>query len=766
MAVQTAMQEVSSFSKGIITEASPLTFPDNASINENNLVIENDGSRRRRYGMDYEPQYRIVNTTQQLSSDLAFSSFQWKSPGGYAELELLVVQTGSQVFMFNSTIRPVSQQLVYNADLGISPSQVISFTSTDGLLIVASNSGTIRVFDWDGENVTQTTGRLLIRDLFGVEDIINGENLLAGSGVSKRPSTTTSAHNYNLRNQTFAIPRYINDVELLQDPAVMMKNLHGVYQSNSDNLVVYLYANANDGDDRETRRYFVKDNFSNPLGTNRAPLGYFIIDALARGTSRMTEIGKLMAQYPQLTETVTSLPKDLTPDGATVVASFAGRVWFSGFSSKVIGGDSESPRMGSYVLFSTLVKRSSDVFKCYQEGDPTSSETPDILDTDGGFIRLDGAHNIQKMINVGDALIVIAENGVWRIQGGSGYGFKATDYLTSKLTEHGSISPEAVVVVDNTIMFWSEDGIYHIAPNQYGDWVATSLTTNTIQSLFDNIPYQYKTKSKGIFDAYTRKVRWLYSTNIMDNTPAQEIILDVNLGAFYTASVSQISNLNTPKPVSSVKVSPFTIGRESFTVVDLSSNFVVDSSSNNVIIPKDSLISAVSEVLYVTAVPSSGSTLNFTFSYYYDPEFTDWASYDGVGVDAPAFLITGWTGFGDFQRMKQIPYLTVYAIKTETGFDSEYNPVNTSSIKVQSQWGWTNSDASGKWGIPFQAYRHKRFWAPESSESDFDNGEYVIKTRNKLRGRGNVLSLMFTTEPKKDFNLLGWSYLINANGRP
>lgn len=766
MAVQTAMQEVSSFSKGIITEASPLTFPDNASINENNLVIENDGSRRRRYGMDYEPQFGIINTTQQLSSDLAFSSFQWKAPGGYAEIELLVVQVGSQIFMFNSTSRPVSQKLVYSTNLEISPSQVISFTSTDGLLIVASNSGTIRVFDWNGTGVTQTTGRLLIRDLFGVEDIVNGENLLLGAGISKRPTVLTNAHTYNLRNQTFAIPRYNNDAEILQDPIPMMKALYGAYQSNSDNLVVYLYANANDGDDRETRRYFVKDNFNNPLGTNRAPMGYFIIDALTRGTSRIAEVNKLMAQYPQLEANVTSLPQDTTPDGASVVASFAGRVWFSGFSSKVIGGDSESPRMGSYVLFSTLVKRSSDVFKCYQDGDPTSSETPDILDTDGGFIRLDGAHNIQKMINVGDALIVIAENGVWRIQGGSGYGFKATDYLTSKLTEHGSIAPEAVVIVDNTIMFWSEDGIYHVAPNQYGDWVATSLTTNTIQSLFDNIPYPYKTKAKGIFDAYTRKVRWLYSTDVLDNNPAHEIILDVNLGAFYTASISQIEGLNTPKPVSSVKVPPFTIGSESLTVVDNSSNPVVDSSSNNIIVPRTSVVSAVSEVLYVTAVPSANSTLSFTFSYYYDTKFTDWVSYNGVGIDAPAFLITGWTGFGDFQRMKQIPYLTVYAIKTETGFDSEYNPVNESSIKVQSQWGWTNSDASGKWGIPFQAYRHRRFWTPENSDSDFNNGDHVVKTRNKLRGRGNVLSLMFTTEPEKDFNLLGWSYLINANGRP
>ena len=259
-------------------------------------------------------------------------------------------------------------------------------------------------------------------------------------------------------------------------------------------------------------------------------------------------------------------------------------------------------------------------------------------------------------------------------------------------------------------------------------------------------------------------MRWLYSTEVVTGLPAQEIILDINLGAFYTATISQIGGLASPKPVSMVKVPPFAIGDEGLNVVSSSSDAVVDSSGNMVTVTRGAQINAVSEVLYVTSVPSPSAYLNFTFSYYYNTEFTDWLSYNGIGIDSPGFLITGWTGFGDFQRMKQIPYLTVYSLKTESGFDAQYNPVNTSSILVQSQWSWTNSEASGKWSAPFQAYRHKRFWAPESSDSGFDDGEYVIKTRNKLRGRGNVLSLKFSTEPKKDFKLLGWSYIINANG--
>lgn len=121
---------------------------------------------------------------------------------------------------------------------------------------------------------------------------------------------------------------------------------------------------------------------------------------------------------------------------------------------------------------------------------------------------------------------------------------------------------------------------------------------------------------------------------------------------------------------------------------------------------------------------------------------------------------------GDFQRQKQVTYLTTYAQKTETGFDANFNPINPSSIKVQSQWNWTNSAASNKWSEPFQVYRHKRFWIPSNVSEEFNDGEYVVTTKNKLRGRGKVLSLKFSTEPGKDFHLLGWSFIGAVNGAP
>lgn len=769
MARQQAVAEVNAFVKGLITEASPLTFPENASIDEVNLIPQKDGSRKRRLGMDFESGHVKLDSGIAPSAEVSYSSYSWKAPGGYTEKEFAVIQIGGSLQFFDTSKLPLSSSLIYTIKITNSDSSSISTASVDGVLIVVDGSGSVYTFDYNGTSITQSVGRLLVRDLFGVGDSHDGIDLLSGSGVAKRPSGLTNAHIYNLRNQTFASERYSGNEEVLRDTIELFRfsfaTTYGYqgFPSNSDNVVNYLYPDANDSDDRNTKRYFAKDALVNPLGTNRSPVGYFIIDALNRGASRLSELRKLEATYQNLTYPIGSLPADITPGGASVITAYAGRVFYSGFSSQVVDGDSQSPRMTSYILFSKLVQSPSDVFKCYQEGDPTSSDSPELVDTDGGFLRIDGAYNIQRLINVGDALMAIAENGVWKITGGSGYGFKATDYVVAKVTEHGTVSPNSAVLLDNTLMYWSDDGIYHVAQNQYGDWAAQNLTTATVQGFYDDIPSQNKKKCFGAYDAYTRKVRWLYNNFYASSDEAKELILDVGLGAFYTSSIKGIDG-NLPVPVSTVRIPPFQIRAELQSVINNDGASVINFEDNIVVISEDIVDSSLSELYYVILTGVDEGSLQYTFGYYRDTAFLDWKSYNNTGLDAAAYLVTGWTGMGDFQRNKQMSYLTVYSMKTEVGFDTEFNPINPSSIKVQGQWSWTNSAESSKWTQEFQAYRHSRLWIPSSISDGYDDGELVVTTKNKLRGRGKVLSLKFSTEPGKDFHLLGWSYLGSISG--
>lgn len=761
--------EVSTFVAGLITEASPLTFPANASLDEDNFVLNRDGSRQRRLGMDLEENYKVINTDIAPPADgtIATSSVRWSNAGGNPDKDLIALQLGNQLRFFDADFNPISSGLIFTKVFeNVSMTRQFSYAVVDGTLVVVTGKKEVTVFKYFGGAVTSADSILYIRDQFGVTDVAAQVNLRQGTGITIRPTVKTDAHVYNLRNQTFAQPRKVITSEAVRDPIQeFLDKSSGKYPSNSDTVTYALYADTNDADDRNSERFNALDVINSPVGTYPAPKGYFIIDAMARGTSRLSEYGKLMAQYPQLTVGITSLPVDTTPGGATVVSEYAGRVFYAGFSGEIIGPDDNSPRMSSYVLFSQLVEDPTDITTCYQDGDPTSKETPDLLDTDGGFIRIEGAYDIVKLINVGNALAVLAANGVWLIQGGSDYGFKATNYMTTKVTNHGCDSPGSVVVVDNTFMYWSDDGIYNVAPNQFGDYIAENITQKTVQRYYDLINGLDRRACKGVYDTYEKKVRWLFGGRLGSNAKVTELVLDTTLGAFYPATIGQLSSASRlPLPITGVIVPPFrTLEIELPVTVN---SEPVTASGSEVTITDNLVQTSTREVVYAIITRTS-PTIQFTFGSYKDQYHKDWRSVNGVGVDAESFLLTGYISGGDYQRAKQVPYLTLHFNKTEDGFSTDVNgdihPDNPSSCLVQAQWDWANSATSGKWGRQFQGYRFRRHYIPANSSDTFNNGYATVQTRNKLRGQGKVLSLLFKSEPEKHMHLLGWSMIIGSN---
>jgi len=456
------------------------------------------------------------------------------------------------------------------------------------------------------------------------------------------------------------------------------------------------------------------------------------------------------------------LPVDTTSGGASVLASYAGRVFYAGFKGEVTGGDSQSPDLSSFVMFSQLVDSRSKVSKCYQDGDPTSKESPDLLDTDGGFIKIDGAYGIQSLIVVGKSLLVLATNGLWSIQGGSDFGFTATGYRVDKVSDHGTVGRKTQVLVDNTVLYWGEDSIYQVSVNEIGEFTSGSISETTIQTLYDAIPSQHKLGCKGSYDSFDNKVKWLYGPGIGEDGERKELILDTVLQAFYTSTIAPIAN-GFPAVIDYVEVPPFSLGTSQEAVT--SEGFIVTASGETVTSGVVRRQSATRNTKYMTV--TSYSPFKYTFSAYTDSTFKDWVTHDGTGIDAPASLLTGWAGDGDFKKFKQVPYLYMHFFKTETGFTldggGDFVPTNSSSCVMQVQWDWANDASSGKWGPTFQAYRHRRLYTPTDISDTFDNGELTVISKNKLRGKGRVFSLSITTEPDKDLHILGWSVSMSGN---
>lgn len=767
MARSTSAIELNNFVAGIITEASPLNFPNNASLDEQNFVLRRDGTRRRRLGVDFEEGYTEVVTSVKAvdSQEVAIETYKWDNVGGDSKLTFIVIQVGNEIKVFDTNAAAISTGLVYTKVFSQAPTDLsFSYTNVDGMLVIAYGGSQVGVLKYNNGSFSYSEYGLLIRDLFGVEDIVGGVDLRSGGDITTRPASLTQEHTYNLRNQTWADPRKVIRDEATRDLILEFRNKVGRFPSNADVTTYSLYPDSNDEDDRLTDRFNWKDVAQNPVGTYEAPKGYFIINALNRGVSRLQQAIKLSERYSQLQYPITDLPKDTTPGGPTIAVEYAGRVFYGGFSGEVVDGDKHSPNLSSYILFSKLVEDPTDITACYQEGDPTSKEEPDLLDTDGGFIRIDGAYGIQRMINVSNALLILASNGVWMLQGGSDYGFKATNYLVSKISNYGCISPGTAVQVDKNVMFWSGDGIYVVSQNQFGDYVADNITQSTIQTLYDGIDNVDKLYTKASYDLYERKVYWTYRNRINGVGSVKQLVFDTLLGAFYPFDFKQVGGLKYPMLMSGLNVPPYRLGEQDSTVtVD-----GVDVEVDGELVTTTSTIeqSVNNETIYLTLTGTS-PTIKYTFSLLRDTQFKDWRGVDGVGVDANAYLLTGWLSGGDNQRDKQVPYITFHFNKTEDGFtkgiDGDWYVQNPSGCLVSSQWDWANHPNSGKWSKKFQAYRFRRHYIPSSLGDGFDNGFSTVTTKNKLRGNGKVLSLLIETEPNKDCFLLGWSMVMSAN---
>lgn len=763
--------ELNTFVQGLITEASPLNFPVNASVDEENFELNRDGTRDRRRGMDYEPGY-VQNNTLFASSDFygayGYSNYVWKSVGGNASKEYLVVQMRNTLYVYDTQKVSVSGNGIL-ATIVISefPSGTnFSYATVDGYLVVVAGVDVIVVVD---QTFSYTTKRLKTRDVWGIE--------ITGAGADdayeiyddyRGSASTPQTQLYNLQNQSWGIPRRTATLAefdpsgayaVMTDPLGYFLAYLTKYPSNSETVFSGLQFAAGSGLDVPSERMYTK-LYDDVRGLGqKAAKGYFIIDLLRRGQTRIEESQNNKNKYdPNIFYSLSSTKADLTSGGARVARGFAGRVFYSGFSGDVFDGDARSPNLSNFVVFSQLVKNISDINKCYQAGDPTSRDSPDIVDTDGGFIKVSGADRIVGLRALGNSLIVFATNGIWEILGGSDYGFSATNYKVTKLSSIGAFSESTIVEEVGRLFFWGQDGIYVVGPDQFQTVTVKSITQASIQTLYDNIGAINKERATGVYDLFSKKIRWVYNAGLPfhETSENRELVFDTLLNAFYENRIYN-STLSI-ELVGAFVSAPYTIGQEATNV--LAGPDRVLAGPDIVTIDQATRESKVNSVKYITLTNISGQ-LHITFSYYNDILFRDWFKHNSVGDDAKAFLLTGARTAGDSAVDKQIPYIFMHFRRTENGVGPGGELLNPSSCLMRYQWDFANTAESMKFTPMMQVYRYnlpKLVTAP-----GYDTGFDVITSKSKVRGRGKAFSMYLETEPQKDCRILGWNISVNGN---
>lgn len=792
--------ERNAFVRGLITEASALTFPENASIDEDNMILNRDGSRQRRLGMDYENGGVVVDTTKAplVFDTQAVTTFKWDNINNDPTLSFGVIQIGFDLWfvdLFKDTLsanlKNSSAPFVLNtASIGytISGNETIDFTSINGQLVIVSKELKTPLYigyNKAGDDFFVTAVDVMVRDIWGVFDTLDTDD---------RPKDLKDEHKYNLLNQGWPTANITNVYGDDKAAITLKAKFPKAYDSsgvvitypaqpfnidkNESDIIVAIYGTDGNvnypqavGDTAfpsnadivflgktSTGSFdtaLIKGSF---LGSTPAAKGKFVVGAFTRGTDRTASTGII-------------LPVDADTGTLEVVATYANRLFFSGVPSSVSGQTSLSPNYTGTVFFSQTVENVSQLGRCYQESDPTAEDINELVATDGGTIKITGASTILKLIPTATSLVVVAENGIWEITGPDGV-FKANDFSINKISNVGAVGAGTVVDAEGSILYWSDGGIYQLVSDQVsGRLSATNISESTIQTLFNTIPSVGTANATSVFDPASRKIQWLYNdTENYDGINLRykynrELILDTVLGSFYT---NEIQDITTDTPF----VSGYLV-TQNFNVTDLVQSIVVNGeqvqvNGVDVVATTEVRSRGVSQTKYLAIRPNEFTTnYGFTFSHFAQSGFLDWKTADGSGKDAAAFLVTGFELFQDSQRDKQLPYLTMHFNRTETGFTDigggNLEAINESGCLVQVQWDFADSAAGGKFGKKFQAYRLNRLFIPTGTADTFDYGQKVVTTKSKVRGSGKAISIRMESEAGKDLFILGWA--MNVGGK-
>lgn len=701
------------FVKGLVTEAGPLTYPENASIREDNCIIYRKGNRSRRFGIDYESGF-----TQSLGGILSedyINEYIWSSAANRSTLNFLVVQAGLRLAFYDLNTEPVSDGLqAFSVDLtpfitnsttiAKARKQRVSMASGKGYLFVVGELIEPLIIEYFPETNTVSVERIYIqiRDFKGVND---------GLANDEEPTSLTNLHHYNLLNQGWLNPENTGAGPVVSyfDPFGRKSTYNRAtdepigryfqefsrYPGNNKQWWIAKAPSDNEDEDVEAGDFVPKYLSKIHLGNTRAPRGHFIVDAFFVDRSAVSGIQ--------------GLPIDVTAERPSSVAFYSGRVWYV---------------CNSTVYFSQVLDDKRKAGFCYQEADPTAEDISDLVATDGGVVPIPEMSRGVHLLAQGSGMLVFADTGTWFVTGTQA-GFTASDISVNKVHSVGTDAPGSIVEAEGVVYYWSDIGIIGMQQRMgmfgavEGSYERTILTETTIQTLYNEINRANHKYVKGCYDEAQNRVYWLFQQADLDDDRAFDrvLILDRTLGAFY----------------------PWTIPAANPRMVGLFCSESAAATSD----PRVSrlrLLALDETDLYICGMRNR--------------QFLDWMSHDTVGQPFMSYVDTGYELLEDVQRDKMIPYIFIYFRRTE--------PEMESSCKFQVRWDWATSREPGKWSTKVEAYRHVRptLFLP-------DSGYDVVVTKNKVRGTGKAIQFRFESDAiGKDFDLLGWGVNYTGNTVP
>ncbi len=727
---QPQVQVENTLSRGLITEVSGLNFPENACTDVLNCKIDNRGIVSRRNGIDYEAGNSTFTSTR---SNSAITTYIWKAPAGDGTVTFIVVQIGSTIYFYEEdidgplspgkksfTIDLTTLDVASNPGVNLKPCQ---YAAGKGYLFITHPyCDPIYVsYSAAGPSVTGTNITIRIRDFEGLTPTSTYQT----SGVvdyTKRPTSTRAAlddfDEYNLQNQGW-------NRTVKEDAGTSVVALTEWDTNNTtmpalgDVWFSWERSNAGGTADYDFRSTAID---SYPTPNSRAPMGYYILNAFLQERDVPSGIAGLSNDD---TTAETNRPK--------TVAFYAGRAWYAGV---------DASGYNSSIYYSQIIERDVQLGSCFQMNDPTDADNSDILATDGGVVKILEAATIVKLFPAGNQLLVFATNGIWAISGSGtdGLGFSATDFSISRVSSIGAVSGYSFVDIEGTPAWWNYQGIWTLQPGEIGGFKVVSLTKDTIQDFYDNIPVISREYAQGAYNSATKEIQWVYRTTVasdVDDLHDYDAILSFNLQktAFFpwTVDITVGAKIN-----SVICIRGDLVDLDDADVVNSAAALVVDSTGTQVITRAATAAITGAAFRYLTTKNTAGTDFTTTWSTESDTSFVDWET-PGTGVSFSSYFVTGYKLHGEAQRYFESNYLTIY-----------FNDLSNGSCNFQAIWDYATSSSGGRFSDAKEVYRTR-------------SNVSVQQARVKVRGRGRSLQFKFYSTAGKPFELLGWSAWETSN---
>lgn len=718
------------FTKGFITEASPLTFPPNTCIDINNFDLYHSGLIARRRGLTAEDQFQLLpegGFPESIVENGGISAAVWTSVNELGDLNFLTVQIGKTLYFHDMTVPGALSRNVLSSSVDMTP--YVSVASADpgkyqvtaasimGVQYVTSPILNLFYNQYDDTtgDVTAATATPQIRDLVGLDD---------GLAPDENPTTLSPEHNYNLLNQGWT-------ALTIQLYFAQFKN----YPSNSQ-----VWWESKDADGAFDPAGMADIQF----GTGLAAKGHFILDLYNQDRSAASGIPGLPVT------TIFTRP--------TGIVSWLGRLFIG---------------VEDTVYFSKIIQTPNDAYQFYQQADPASEVDPALVASDGGVIKISNCGKINALVVTQTGLVIGASNGVWVITAFSGYEFNATSYRVIFVADVGVGGQNNMYAIEGNVLIVSDGGIYRLGTSDRGNPELQNLTENTIQTFYLNIPRSARAGSTLFYDQTAKKAYMYYDADaderegLFRNQYDSVLILDLTLGAWSKYSIAQPAQYDTGIYDAFLLNVPQIIGLE-LDVVDSNNELVVDSMGEAVYELDEIPLINETDVGYLIVSGQNG-TYNYTFGNFSQLHFYDWDYLEAGATSYDSTLLTGFEMLDDVTRRKCVPYIWMHFERTETTFleDDAGNLVLDfpSSLFCEAVWEWANDYSFFRRSNPQQLYRLKYF-VPGVPGQPFEYPFDTIQTKTSLRGRGKCVSLYLYSEEGKDARIYGWAMELQAKGSP